>query len=242
MSTQRFTPEFKEEAVKQVVERGYSVPDVAARPDDTAVANRRPRLHNRQRTDGHTRAKLDAGTDHGLRMHTRRNRRRRRRKGRDDAREGSRRIAADHPGSPRGRRLGVVGRHQHDPGPRRHDPGTVLGVAQEGDVGGACVRQCRHPGHRDVRRTVQRTADALGHPAAGSHRLGHGGTSHWAAGAAGSSVLLPARRRASSSAFALARSSSLPWFISVTIAAVISSSAGCRRMTGTRLRLRPLTS
>ena len=30
-STQRFTPEFKEEAVKQVVERGYSVPDVAAR-------------------------------------------------------------------------------------------------------------------------------------------------------------------------------------------------------------------
>lgn len=31
MSTQRFTPEFKEEAVKQVVERGYGVPDVAAR-------------------------------------------------------------------------------------------------------------------------------------------------------------------------------------------------------------------
>lgn len=31
MITQRFTPEFKEEAVKQVVERGYSVPDVAAR-------------------------------------------------------------------------------------------------------------------------------------------------------------------------------------------------------------------
>ena len=31
MSTQRFTPEFKEEAVKQVVERGYSVPDVASR-------------------------------------------------------------------------------------------------------------------------------------------------------------------------------------------------------------------
>lgn len=31
MSTQRFTPEFKEEAVKQVIERGYSVPDVAAR-------------------------------------------------------------------------------------------------------------------------------------------------------------------------------------------------------------------
>lgn len=31
MSTQRFTPEFKEESVKPVVERGYSVPDVAAR-------------------------------------------------------------------------------------------------------------------------------------------------------------------------------------------------------------------
>jgi len=31
ISTQRFTPEFKEEAVKQVIERGYSVPDVAAR-------------------------------------------------------------------------------------------------------------------------------------------------------------------------------------------------------------------
>lgn len=31
MSSQRFTPEFKEEAVRQVVERGYGVPDVAAR-------------------------------------------------------------------------------------------------------------------------------------------------------------------------------------------------------------------
>ena len=31
MSTQRFTPEFKEEAVKQVTERGYSVTEVAAR-------------------------------------------------------------------------------------------------------------------------------------------------------------------------------------------------------------------
>lgn len=31
MSTQRFTPEFKEEAVKQVIDWGYSVPDVAAR-------------------------------------------------------------------------------------------------------------------------------------------------------------------------------------------------------------------
>lgn len=31
MSAQRFTPEFKEEAVKQVIERGYSVADVAAR-------------------------------------------------------------------------------------------------------------------------------------------------------------------------------------------------------------------
>ena len=31
MSTPRFTPEFKEEAVRQVLERGYSVADVAAR-------------------------------------------------------------------------------------------------------------------------------------------------------------------------------------------------------------------
>ena len=31
MGTQRFTLEFKEEAVRQVVERGYRVPDVAAR-------------------------------------------------------------------------------------------------------------------------------------------------------------------------------------------------------------------
>ena len=31
MSTQRYTPEFKEEAVRQVVERGYAVPEVAAR-------------------------------------------------------------------------------------------------------------------------------------------------------------------------------------------------------------------
>ncbi len=31
MSTQRFTPEFKEEAVKQVRDRGYGVPGVAAR-------------------------------------------------------------------------------------------------------------------------------------------------------------------------------------------------------------------
>jgi transposase len=31
MSTQRYTPEFKEEAVRQVVERGYPVPEVAAR-------------------------------------------------------------------------------------------------------------------------------------------------------------------------------------------------------------------
>lgn len=29
MSTQRFTPEFKEEAVRQVVERGYTMPDLA---------------------------------------------------------------------------------------------------------------------------------------------------------------------------------------------------------------------
>ena len=31
ISSQRFAPEFKEEAVRQVVERSYSVPDVAAR-------------------------------------------------------------------------------------------------------------------------------------------------------------------------------------------------------------------
>lgn len=31
MGTPRFSPEFKEEAVKQVTERGYSVADVAAR-------------------------------------------------------------------------------------------------------------------------------------------------------------------------------------------------------------------
>lgn len=31
MSTQSFTPDFKEEAVTQVVERGYGVPDVADR-------------------------------------------------------------------------------------------------------------------------------------------------------------------------------------------------------------------
>lgn len=31
MSTQRFTPEFKEEAVKQVTEHGYSVAEVSAR-------------------------------------------------------------------------------------------------------------------------------------------------------------------------------------------------------------------
>ena len=31
MSTQRYTPEFKEEAVRQVVERGYPVPEAAAR-------------------------------------------------------------------------------------------------------------------------------------------------------------------------------------------------------------------
>jgi len=31
MSTQRFTPEFKAEAVRQVIERGYSVADIAER-------------------------------------------------------------------------------------------------------------------------------------------------------------------------------------------------------------------
>lgn len=31
MSIKRFAPEFKEEAVKQVIDRGYTVPDVAGR-------------------------------------------------------------------------------------------------------------------------------------------------------------------------------------------------------------------
>ena len=31
MSSQRFTPEFKEEAVRQVLDRGYSVTEVSAR-------------------------------------------------------------------------------------------------------------------------------------------------------------------------------------------------------------------
>ena len=31
MSTQRFTPEFKEEAVRQIVDRGYSVAEVSSR-------------------------------------------------------------------------------------------------------------------------------------------------------------------------------------------------------------------
>ena len=31
MSNQRYSPEFKDEAVRQVVDRGYSVPDVADR-------------------------------------------------------------------------------------------------------------------------------------------------------------------------------------------------------------------
>ncbi len=31
MSTQRFTPEFKQEAVRQIVDRGYSVAEVSAR-------------------------------------------------------------------------------------------------------------------------------------------------------------------------------------------------------------------
>lgn len=31
MGTERFTPEFKEEAVRQIVERGYSVAEVSAR-------------------------------------------------------------------------------------------------------------------------------------------------------------------------------------------------------------------
>lgn len=35
MGTPRFTPEFKEEAVRQITERGYSVSSVATRLDIT---------------------------------------------------------------------------------------------------------------------------------------------------------------------------------------------------------------
>lgn len=36
MGTQRFTPEFKEEALRQIIERGYSVVDVSERLGVTA--------------------------------------------------------------------------------------------------------------------------------------------------------------------------------------------------------------
>ena len=32
MSNQRYTPEFKDEAVRQVIERGYSVSEISERP------------------------------------------------------------------------------------------------------------------------------------------------------------------------------------------------------------------
>lgn len=38
MSTERFTPEFKEEAVRQIVERGYSVAEVSARLGVSAIS------------------------------------------------------------------------------------------------------------------------------------------------------------------------------------------------------------
>ncbi|MGU3489600.1 transposase, partial [Enterobacter bugandensis] len=36
MGTPRFTPEFKEEAVRQITERGYSVAEVSNRPGVSA--------------------------------------------------------------------------------------------------------------------------------------------------------------------------------------------------------------
>ena len=40
MSNQRFTPEFKDEAVRQVIERGYPVTQVAERVGHVAPENR----------------------------------------------------------------------------------------------------------------------------------------------------------------------------------------------------------
>ena len=40
MSSQRFAPEFKDEAVRQVVERGYPVAEVAQRLGFTAMRSR----------------------------------------------------------------------------------------------------------------------------------------------------------------------------------------------------------
>lgn len=40
MGTPRFTPEFKEEAVSQITERGYSVAEVSDRLGDSALDRR----------------------------------------------------------------------------------------------------------------------------------------------------------------------------------------------------------
>ena len=42
MSTQRYTPEFKEEAVRQIVDRGYSVADVSERLGFSVTSVPRP--------------------------------------------------------------------------------------------------------------------------------------------------------------------------------------------------------
>ncbi len=39
MSSQRYTPEFKEEAVRQVIQRGYPVSEVAARVGVSATVS-----------------------------------------------------------------------------------------------------------------------------------------------------------------------------------------------------------
>jgi transposase-like protein len=36
MKRTKYTPEFKEEAVKQVIDKGYAVPDVSKRPQSDA--------------------------------------------------------------------------------------------------------------------------------------------------------------------------------------------------------------
>ena len=43
MSTQRFTSEFKAEAIRQVIERGYSVADIAERLGVSSVSTFRGR-------------------------------------------------------------------------------------------------------------------------------------------------------------------------------------------------------
>ena len=64
MSNQKFTPEFKDEAVRQVVERGYAVKEVAERVGVSAhslykwVKNARP-SRNEQRADELVEAKSE---------------------------------------------------------------------------------------------------------------------------------------------------------------------------------------